>query len=110
MFKQTFASLLSCLTELDQVLLLLLSGHDRASGFRGAAPIGRKFLWGLRPPQKLCICILRRFPACSAYVDGGWFKTRNGLTERAETILLKLQCYWLSLYCVVILTLKFSTL
>ncbi len=54
-------------------------GHDRASGFRGAA-IARS-----------CFCILRGFPACSVYVDGGWFKTRSGLTERAETILLKLQ-------------------
>ncbi len=24
---------------------------------------------------------------------GAWFKTRNGLTERAETILFELQCY-----------------
>ena len=42
---------------------------------------------------------------------GGWFKTpRNGLTERAEPMLLKLQCYWLNLWCVVILTLRLSIL
>ncbi len=62
------------------------AGHDRASEFRGAAPIGRRFLWGLRPPQKFCVRILRGFPACYAYVDGGWFKTRNGLTELAKTM------------------------
>ena len=77
--------------------LCLTPGHDRASGFRGAAAIGRKFLWGLRPPQDFCIRILRGFPACYAYVDGSWFQTRNGLTELAETMLLKLQCYWLNL-------------
>ena len=41
-----------------------------------------------------CIRILRGFPACCAYVDGGWFKARNGLTEVAKTMLLKLQCYF----------------
>ena len=69
------------------------AGHDRASGFRGAAPIGRKFLWALRPPHFFCISILQGFP-CYAYVEGGWFKTRNGLTELAETMLFKLQCYF----------------
>ncbi len=52
---------------------------------------------GYAPNKKTRIRILRGFPACYAYVDGGWFKARNGLTERAEPMLLKLQCYWLNL-------------
>ncbi len=50
-----------------------------------------------RPPLNFCIRILRGCPARYAYVDGGWLKTRNGLTELAETMLLKLQCYRLNL-------------
>ncbi len=74
-----------------------MQGTTGPLDFAGPPPSDGKILWGLRPPQTFRIRILRGFPACYAYVDGGWFKTRNGLTEGAEPMLLKLQCYWLSL-------------
>ncbi len=50
---------------------------------------------GAAPPTKILNSCFAGVSHCYACVDGGWFKTRNGLTERAETMLLKLQCYWL---------------
>ncbi len=96
----------TCLRWSPNLLGALLSGPG---GVRPLQKVGmpstqcaviraRQGLWISRGrPHRTEICILREFPACSAYVDGGWFKTRSGLTERAETILLKLQYYWLSL-------------
>ena len=77
--------------------------HDHDQGttgplnIAGPPPSDGNFCGGYAPHNcKKKNRILREFPTCYAYVDGSWFKTRNGLTERAEPMLLKLQCYWLN--------------
>ncbi len=47
---------------------------------------------GATSPTKTLFLYSEGFPACSAYIDGGWFKTRSGLTERAETIFVEQDC------------------
>ncbi len=113
-FRQSGQSSTMASQAYDQHLPLLESGrvtvpYTVESSMRGSTgqglwvsrgrPHRREFFVWATPPQKLCIRVLRGFPACSAYFDGGCFKTRiNGLTERAETIYSQIK-YFVKVLC-----------
>jgi len=65
--------------------------------FAGPPPSDGNFCGGYAPHKNSEFVFCGGFPHAMRSLMGGWFKTRNGLTERAEPMLLKLQCYWLNL-------------